>query len=87
MQVAPIAMENVRDSIQLFPAAAAAFPRSLDEDIRTSLAARGGRRVLPVVALTPRLISTEFKAAINWARLQVRSNRRIQQDSVTMCCV
>ena len=54
-QVAPIAMENVRDSIQLFPAAAAAFARSLDEDIRTSLAARSGRGVLPV-ALTPRLI-------------------------------
>ena len=44
-QVAPIAMENARDSIQLFPvaAAAAAFARSLDEDIRTSLA-RGPQR-------------------------------------------
>ena len=82
MQVAPIAMENVRDSIQLFPVA-----RSLDEDYAPrSRAARSGRRVLPV-ALTPRLIPTEFKAAINWARLQVRSNGMIQHDSVTMCCV
>ena len=74
-QVAPIAMENVRDSFQLFPVA-----RSLDEDYAPrSRAARSGRRVLPV-ALTPRLILTEFKAAINWAKLQVRSNRMIQQE-------
>ena len=43
-QVAPIAMENARDSIQLFPAAEnTAFAHSLDEDIRTSLV-RGPRR-------------------------------------------